>query len=144
MIRNLLMKHLLCFDLILQNKYKQSGKKSMSSSLYAQLPQTVETQLAAKMSDLQSEVTKPCTCEAVNNQPIRRPHRLLCASSVQNKYKEDGMRSLCQSFYSQLPDTAETQLAKTVSELQSEVTTRHLSDSNETFAVIGHSVHLDL
>lgn len=54
------------------------------------------------------------------------------------------MRSLCQSFYSQLPDTAETQLAKTVSELQSEVTARHLSDSNETFTVMGHSVHLDL
>ncbi len=30
----------------------------MSSSLYAQLPQTAETQLAAKMSDLQSEVKK--------------------------------------------------------------------------------------
>lgn len=54
------------------------------------------------------------------------------------------MKSLCQSFYSQLPDTAETQLAKTVSELQSEVTTRYLSDPNETFAVIGYSVHLDL
>lgn len=31
------------------------------------------------------------------------------------------MRSLSQSFYSQLPETAETQHAKTVSELQSEV-----------------------
>lgn len=28
----------------------------MASSLYAQLPQTAETQLAAKMSDLQSAV----------------------------------------------------------------------------------------
>lgn len=144
MIRNLLVKHLLCFDLILQNKYKQSGKKSMSSSLYAQLPQTAETQLAAKMSDLQSEVTNACTREAVDNQPIRRPQRPLCVSAVQNKYKEDGMRSLSQNFYSQLPDTAETQLAKTVSELQSEVTTRHLPDSNGIFSVMGHSVHLDL
>lgn len=138
------MKHLLCFDLILQDKYKQSGKKSMLSSLYAQLPQTAETQLAAKMSDLQSEVTNPRTREAVNNQPIRRLQRLLCVSAVQNKYKEDGMRSLCQNFYSQLPDTTETQLAKTVSELQSEVTMRHPSDSNETFTVMGHSVHLAL
>lgn len=40
----------------LQNKYKQSGKESMSSSLYAQLPETAQTQLAAKMSELQSEV----------------------------------------------------------------------------------------
>lgn len=43
-----------CF---LQNKYKQSGKKSLLSSLYAQLPQTAETQLAAKVAALQSEVT---------------------------------------------------------------------------------------
>lgn len=40
---------------------------------------------------------------------------------VQNKYKEEGLRSLSQSLYSQLPETAETQLAKTVAELQSEV-----------------------
>lgn len=31
------------------------------------------------------------------------------------------MKSLAQSIYSQLPETAETQFAKTVSELQSEV-----------------------
>lgn len=31
------------------------------------------------------------------------------------------MKSLSQSFYSQLPETAETQFAKSVSELQSEV-----------------------
>lgn len=40
---------------------------------------------------------------------------------VQNKYKEEGLRSLSQSLYSQLPETAETQLAKSVAELQSEV-----------------------
>lgn len=44
---------------------------------------------------------------------------ILCL--LQNKYKEDGIKSLSQSLYSQLPETAETQLAKTVSELQSEV-----------------------
>lgn len=47
----------LCF---LQNKYKQSGKTSTLSSLYAQLPQTAETQLAAKMAALQSEVRPGC------------------------------------------------------------------------------------
>lgn len=36
------------------------------------------------------------------------------------------MKSLSQSFYSQLPETAETQHAKTVSELQSEVRTAAL------------------
>lgn len=50
---------------------------------------------------------------------------LTCGRSVcvifQSKYREDGIRSLSQSFYSQLPDTAETQLARTASELQSEV-----------------------
>lgn len=40
----------------------------------------------------------------------------------QKKYKEDGKRSLSQTLYSQLPRTAETQFAKSVSELQSEVT----------------------
>lgn len=41
--------------------------------------------------------------------------------NVQNKYKEEGLRNLSQSLYSQLPETPETQLAKTVGELQSEV-----------------------
>lgn len=35
------------------------------------------------------------------------------------------MKSLSQSVYSQLSETAETQFAKTVSELQSEVRTKH-------------------
>ena len=41
----------------------------------------------------------------------------------QSKYKEGGRRRLSQSFYSQLPETSETQLARSVSELQSEVRT---------------------
>lgn len=40
---------------------------------------------------------------------------------VQNKYKQDGLKGLSQSLHSQLAQTAETQLAKTVAELQSEV-----------------------
>lgn len=40
---------------------------------------------------------------------------------LQSKYKEGGRKSLSQSFYSQLSETAETQFAKTVAELQSEV-----------------------
>lgn len=46
---------------------------------------------------------------------------LFCFHLFQNKYKEDGKRSLAQSFYSQLPETSDTQFAKSVSELQSEV-----------------------
>lgn len=100
----------------------------MSSSLYAQLPQTAETQLAAKMSDLQSEVMNTHTRGTREdvNAPSPLSHSVLSVlylASVQSKYKEDGIKSLSQSLYSQLPETAETQLAKTVSELQSEVTT---------------------
>lgn len=40
---------------------------------------------------------------------------------LQSKYKEDGVRSRSHSVYSQLAETAETQFAKNVSELQSEV-----------------------
>ncbi len=47
-------------------------------------------------------------------------HRF-CLHGFQNKYKEDGKRNLSQSFYSQLPETTETQFAKSVAELQSEV-----------------------
>lgn len=39
----------------------------------------------------------------------------------QIKYKENGIKSLPQSLYSQLPETAEMKFAKNVAELQSEV-----------------------
>lgn len=42
---------------------------------------------------------------------------------LQIKYKEEGLKSLCQSIYSQLPETMETQFARNVSELQSDVRT---------------------
>lgn len=40
---------------------------------------------------------------------------------VQVRYKEDGRRSQTVSVYSQLPQTSDTDFAKAVSELQSEV-----------------------
>lgn len=42
-------------------------------------------------------------------------------SVPQNKYKEEGKKEMSTSLYSQLPETAEMQLAKTVQEFQSEV-----------------------
>lgn len=42
----------------LQNKYKEEGKKEMSSSLYSQLPETIEMQLAKTVHEFQSEVLK--------------------------------------------------------------------------------------
>lgn len=41
---------------LLQNKYKEEGKKEMSSSLYSQLPETAEMQLAKAVQEFQSEV----------------------------------------------------------------------------------------
>lgn len=41
-----------------QNKYKEEGKKEMSSSLYSQLPETSEMQLAKAVHEFQSEVLK--------------------------------------------------------------------------------------
>lgn len=94
--------------------------------MYAQLPQTAETQLAAKVSELQSEVsagTHTCSTDA-----FLLLNRVLMSSFLcllQSKYKGDGIRSLSQSLYSQLPETTETQLARTVSELQSQVRPVH-------------------
>lgn len=52
---------------------------------------------------------------------VSPPEMLMeCIVLCQSKYKE-GRKSLSQSFYSQLPETAETQFAKSVAELQSEV-----------------------
>lgn len=41
---------------VLQNKYKEEGRKEMSSSLYSQLPETTEIQLAKIVHEFQSEV----------------------------------------------------------------------------------------
>ena len=37
-------------------KYKEAGRKGVSSSLYSTLPETMETQHAKEASQLQSEV----------------------------------------------------------------------------------------
>lgn len=56
--------------------------------------------------------------------PLSGTEELFC-SPPQSKYREAGRRSLSQSFYSQLPETAETQFAKAVAELQSQVRYRY-------------------
>ena len=45
-----------CPFFIFQIKYKEGGKKDISASLYSQLPETMETQFAKEISDIQSEV----------------------------------------------------------------------------------------
>jgi hypothetical protein len=41
----------------MQSKYKEEGKKAHGSSVYSQLPATMETQFARTVSDLQSQVS---------------------------------------------------------------------------------------
>lgn len=57
-------------------------------------------------------------------------------SAPQNKYKEEGKKEMSSSLYSQLPQTTEMQLAKTVHEFQSEVLTRSAhSDVHSSLSV---------
>ncbi len=44
--------------ILLQVKYKEDGKKEMSINLYSLLPETIDTQHAKEVSNLQSEVFK--------------------------------------------------------------------------------------
>lgn len=43
-------------NIFLQVKYKEAGKKEASSSLYHQLPETLETQHVKEVTELQSKV----------------------------------------------------------------------------------------
>ena len=44
------------YIVLLQVKYKEDGKKEMSINLYSLLPETIDTQHAKEVSNLQSEV----------------------------------------------------------------------------------------
>lgn len=85
---------------IFQNKYKESGKKSRTSSLYSQLPQTNETQFNKTLSEIQSQVILHvlvkselsfclwlkvlifCLCFRLNiKKPAGRTRRLLCTQN---------------------------------------------------------------
>lgn len=45
----------LCF--VLQKAYREEGKKEAGSSLYAQMPQTIETVFAKELTKTQSDVS---------------------------------------------------------------------------------------
>lgn len=105
-------------------KYKQDGKKEVSSSLYHQLPATTETQLAKELRDICSEVRDTETqseCESVP--AVCQLFKVSVCVCVQVKYKEEGKKEISKNLYSLLPETAETQFAKQMSEIQSEVRT---------------------
>lgn len=92
-------------------------KTEISSSLYCLLPETTETQFVKELSEILSEVRHDGWRRAGN----------VCqdvtdfVSALQNKYKEEGKKEMSSSLYSQLPETAEMQLAKNLHAFQSEV-----------------------
>lgn len=114
-----------------QVKYKQE----VAGSIYQQLPETAETQLAKELRGVYSQVrpslppmqskmsTPACAC--------------LCDRSFcsQVTYQQDGKKEMERSLYSLLPETAETQLAKHASELQSEVWTLNSPRDQATFVL---------
>lgn len=129
---------------LLQVKYKEEGKKEMSFNLYSLLPQTIATEHAKEASNLQSEVPK----QVPFTHPSARfwhlwwvrtsswflesfPTLSVTSFLLQVKYKEGVKQKNQSSLFHQLPETTETQLAKQLSELQSEVTRLHLNQSQD-------------
>ena len=162
------------FGFLVQIKYKEDGKYENTSSLYHLMPDTMQTQFAREVTDLQSEVnlalsslfslslslflflslshppnksrcykilrercqktdiSQLCSSKAAGvflllsyycRKLIRQAVRRSVKSNLlfQVKYKEKGKNNASSSIYSQLPETTETQFAKQMSELQSEV-----------------------
>uniref|UniRef100_A0A3P9P179 Nebulette n=1 Tax=Poecilia reticulata TaxID=8081 RepID=A0A3P9P179_POERE len=103
-IQNLLDLYVLLSGFHLQLKYKEEGRKDASVSLYAVLPETMETQHAKEATSLQSQVRLSCVC-----------------FSLQRKYRDSVKKDLSCSLFHQLPETLETLHAKEASDLLSEV-----------------------
>ncbi len=101
----------------------------MSGSLYHQLPETTETQLAKELRDICSEVTRTCEVRIFSSVSVCGTFADVSSVSSlrQVKYKEEGKKEISKNLYSLLPETAETQFAKQMSEIQSEVRTLNAS-----------------
>lgn len=99
-----------------QRKYKQDGLRSLSQSLYSQLAETAETQLAKSLSELQSEVRLLLQC----CEPAHGPHPPFFP---QSRYREAGRKEAEVSLFHQLPETLQTLHAREASRLQSQVHT---------------------
>lgn len=97
----------------------------MSSSLYSTMADTPESNFAREVMDMQSQVRSRGARGAAEEQQLQVKVQSLKIFGVspfsQTKYKQEGLRNLSHSLYSQLPHTADTQFVKNVSELQSEV-----------------------
>lgn len=107
----------------MQVKYKQDSRKEVSGSLYHQLPETTETQLAKELKDIYSEVRNTQTDKCEQHLCDKFGEVSSVCSFSQVKYKEEGKKEISKNLYSLLPETAETFFAKQMSEIQSEVRT---------------------
>lgn len=113
-----------CF---IQVKYKDS----VSDSLYATLPETLDTQHAKHATAIISEVQQPrvqtlcdfCTLQTLSHSRRARDHHVLY---VQVKYKEGGRQSLSSPLFTRLPETLQTQTAREIADAQSDVSTSSL------------------
>ena len=106
-----------------QAKYKEAGKKEASSSLYHLLPETLDTQHAKEAYQLQSEVRDMHTHTHTHTNVLTHTHTPLTppVSLSQTKYKEVVKKENSTPLYALLPDTAEIQLAREQTDLQSQV-----------------------
>lgn len=126
------------FRIFFQAKYKEAGRKEACSSLYSKLPQTLDTLHAKEASQLQSQVCTSSICVLLwlynsvpqrlgenNNShdpmPLHNTNVSVFSLSVQVKYKQESRKEATSSLYHQLPETSETQLAKDLKNIHSEV-----------------------
>lgn len=124
-----------------QVKYKQAAKEQTALALYSRLPETLETKHAKEVTELQSEVSghsglsrsanlslefASCPFESGlfsggrgHKAMYQQIHLNLCLG--QQKYTEEGRKEMTFPLYAQLPETAETQFAREMTEILSEV-----------------------
>lgn len=106
----------------MQLRYKEEGRRSQSMSVYSQLPETNDIQLARIMSEQQSEVHYFYVQYFFFSSSVVFSKVSLLLMCLQTKYREAGRKAASSCLYSKLPETLETHHAKEVSQLQSQVT----------------------
>lgn len=93
-------------------------------------------QLAKELRGVYSQVRRSLAASAAKNVNTSACAGLCDRSSCpQVTYQQDGRKEMERSLYSLLPETAETQLAKHASELQSEVRTLNTSHDPAVFVL---------
>uniref|UniRef100_H3CBY1 Nebulette n=1 Tax=Tetraodon nigroviridis TaxID=99883 RepID=H3CBY1_TETNG len=111
-----------------QAKYKKSGKEE-GGSCYSVMAETLDTQHAKQVSQLQSQVRYreegqkelPSCLFSSLPQTLQTEHaKEATALQSQNKYKDAGRKEMTSSLYCRLPETSETLFAREMTEMQSE------------------------